>query len=723
MFMQSPLTGFRAAARRAAGSLRSAHPAAFRTDIEGLRAVAVLLVVLGHAGYATFGGGYVGVDVFFVISGFVITGALLREVRATGTVSIRRFYARRALRLIPAAVPVVLAVLVATWLVQPLRAARTALDALSTAAYAINLRLPYVGTDYFDHGDPPSPLQHFWSLAVEEQFYLLWPVLLLGLVGLYRRRGGTGVPVRRLAAIVGWLATASFALGVFATEALPHWAYFSSPTRAWELGVGVLLAVGAEWLARIPRWAALLLAPAGVAAVLAGAVTYTGATDFPGYAALLPVLGTAAVIAAGTAGRAGPVAWVLSLPPMQYLGRLSYSWYLWHWPFLTFGAVVLGPRLDPDTGLRLVGLALVVAAASHHLLENPVRHLPTLRVAPTRGLALGGALSAFTALAALAATQMIPTAGGRGEQLDAQAAVAAAPSPQGRLTQLLTASNKPTIVPANLTPPLQAAADNLPAPYTDGCQASDKPAWQATHCLYGDLSSSTTVVLLGDSHAGHWFNAMEAIARQRRWRLAVWIRNECTPASVLVYGRTDRRLLHDCSRWRRGALQRIQEMKPRLVVASNTGTYTTAPDGGTDTPDVWLAGWRETLRQLRATGARVTFINTTPHLRDDVLPCLVAHVNDARACQRARRDAVPAVERRQLIANALRHAGVQVIDPLPWVCTATSCPPVVANTLVYRDNNHLTTAYSALLAPVLGRALHAGEKRASRPAPRRTTRS
>ncbi|GGJ82750.1 acyltransferase [Pilimelia anulata] len=720
MFMQSPLTGFRAAAHRPIGPPRSPRPDGFRPDIEGLRAVAVLLVVLGHAGSVTLGGGYVGVDVFFVISGFVITTGLLREVAAGGTVSIRRFYARRALRLIPAAVPVILGVLVATWLLQPLRATRTALDALASATYAINLRLPWVGTDYFNHGDPPSPLQHFWSLAVEEQFYLLWPLLLVGLVTLYRRRGGTGVPTRRLAAIVGWLATASFALGVVLTEAAPHWAYFSSATRAWELAVGVLLALGARRLARLPRRAAAVLGPAGLAAVLAAATLYTDTTDFPGWAALLPVLGTAAVLAAGAGGYRGPVGRALGLAPMQYLGRLSYSWYLWHWPFLTFGAVVLGPKLDPRQGLYLVLLALGVAALSHHLLENPVRHLPALRRAPTRGLAFGGALSVATALAALVATQSIPPPTGRGEQLDARAAVATAPSPQGRLSQLLTASNKPTIVPANLTPPLQAAAENLPAPYTDGCQASERPSHQLTHCVYGDRTSSTTVVLFGDSHAAHWFNAVDAIAKQRRWKLSVWIRNECAPASVLVYGRTDRRLLHDCSRWRRGALQRIRELKPKLVITSNTGTYTTAPDGGADSAEVWLAGWRETLRHLTAAGARVAFINTTPHLRDDVLPCLVAHVNDARACQRVRRDAVPEIGRRTVVAAALRRAGVHVIDPLPWLCTATACPPVVANTLVYRDNNHLTTAYSSLLAPVLSRALPTVEKK--RP-PRRTARA
>ncbi|HEX5742126.1 MAG TPA: acyltransferase family protein [Pilimelia sp.] len=692
------------------------RPAGFRPDIEGLRALAVLLVVLGHAGLTSVAGGYVGVDVFFVISGFVITGALLREARDTGTVAIARFYARRALRLIPAAVPVLLAVLVATWVLEPLRAVRTALDTLASATYVINIRLPYVGTDYFRHGEPPSPVQHFWSLAVEEQFYLLWPLLLVLLLARHRRRGRSGVPGRRIAAVVALVAAASLAASVALTATAASWAYFSLPTRAWELAVGVLLALGGDRLRRLPRPVAAALTPLGLAAVGVAAATFDESTAFPGYAALLPVLGTAAVLAGGGRAPGGPAGWLLGWAPVQYLGRLSYSWYLWHWPLLTFGAVALDAPLTPRQGLALAAVALGVAAASHHLLENPVRHLPALRLAPARGLALGTGLSAATALTALVATQHVPDLGGRGQQLDARSAVASAQSPQSRLSQLLTASGRPAVVPANLTPPLRAAADNLPAPYRDRCQERDEPAWQLTHCVYGDRNATTTVALIGDSHAAHWFDALDAVAKQRRWRLSVWVRNECTPASVLVYGRSQRQMLPDCSRWRAAALERIAAMKPALVVAANTGTYSTAADGGVDGHGVWVQGWRETVRRATATGARMAFINTTPHLRDDVLSCLVNHAADSRACQRDRREAVPNVERRDVVARTLRAAGVHVIDPLPWLCSATACPPVVANTLVYRDNNHLTTAYSALLAPVLGRALARVDLPARRPA-------
>jgi peptidoglycan/LPS O-acetylase OafA/YrhL len=329
-----------------------------RRDIEGLRAVAVLLVVLYHCGVRFLGGGYVGVDVFFVISGYLITGLLLREAAATGRISILGFYARRIRRLLPAALLVTAATVVAAyrWL-PPLRAPQVALDGLFTTLYGLNYRLAGVGIDYLQADAAPSPLQHFWSLAVEEQFYLLWPVLLL-LGWRWKRSVLVGVVV------------VSLGTSLWQTAANPTWAYFGLHTRAWELGAGALVAVLGG---RLPT----VFAPLGVGAIVLAAVLYTDRTAFPGYAALLPVAGTVAVLLAPSR--------LLDAAPLQAVGQLSYSWYLWHWPFLAFGG---RPRLVLAAG------ALGAAALTYALVENPVREL---RIPARRAVAGGLAVTLLAA--------------------------------------------------------------------------------------------------------------------------------------------------------------------------------------------------------------------------------------------------------------------------------------------------------------------------------------
>jgi peptidoglycan/LPS O-acetylase OafA/YrhL len=313
----------------------------FRPDIEGLRAIAVLAVVLFHAGVPGIRGGYVGVDIFFVLSGFLITGLLLREHQRRGSVSLPAFYARRARRILPAATLVLIVTVLATyyWLGY-IRGAVTALDGRWTAAFAANLRFALQGTDYFGHRMAPSPLRHYWSLAVEEQFYLVWPALLLLTATVAR-----GVALRKkLVAVLAVIVIGSFGWSVVETRMDPVWAFFSPLTRAWELGIGALLALGTTWLRRLPDHLGPWLSWAGLLAVLLSLVLLTSRTAFPGYAAALPVLGTALVIIAGTLRPASGAEAVLGRAPLQWLGKASYSWYLTHWPVLIIaGALAMTP--------------------------------------------------------------------------------------------------------------------------------------------------------------------------------------------------------------------------------------------------------------------------------------------------------------------------------------------------------------------------------------------
>ena len=348
----------------------------FRPDIEGMRAVAVGLVLLYHGFNAPFTGGFVGVDVFFVISGFLITNLLLREKERHGHISIARFYARRVRRILPAATLVVLAaVLVAYGRLGFIAGNQIATDAKWTAVFAANIHFGLISTDYLGSQLPPSPLQHMWSLGVEEQFYLLWPVLFLGLVLIVHGRR------HRIALTVALssLISVSFAWSVIETKSNATWAYFSPLTRAWELALGALVAVLATVAARIrPSWLTELLSLCGLAGIVISALVLNSSTAYPGSAVALPVISTALLIATGCANQRTFVGRALALRPLQWIGARSYSLYLWHWPFLTIAAEYLGKKLSVTQSAGLLLCALAATAITYRLIENPIRHARAL---------------------------------------------------------------------------------------------------------------------------------------------------------------------------------------------------------------------------------------------------------------------------------------------------------------------------------------------------------
>ena len=454
----------------------------FRPDIEGLRAVAVLAVVLFHAGVPGVGGGFVGVDVFFVISGFLITGLLWREVSTTGTVRLGRFYGARARRLLPASATVgVIIVIVSAVLLPPLQARTVIDDGIASALYVGNYRFALQGVDYFAANLPPSPFQHYWSLGVEEQFYLVWPALIIGTAWLIRRaRRRTGAhatssetPYLVVLALVG---AVSFAVSLVATHVVPSVAFFSLPTRAWELAAGGLVALTAGQWRRLPARPAAIAGWAGLALILLACTRLGATTPYPGTAALLPVLGTALVIGAGCAAAAQGCGRVLALSPMRAVGRVSYSWYLWHWPVLL---VLAAPLLGQP--LWLAGLAAVVdlrRAGRAHTASH--REPPAIRraLAPVgcrqsrarrcrhRGSGRCGRGAAY-----------VPNPVGRGPAAPTLT-VTAAPVPTGQNIDLydaavqdafaqvqaaVAASADLKAVPSNLDPPLADAAAELAA--------------------------------------------------------------------------------------------------------------------------------------------------------------------------------------------------------------------------------------------------------------------
>jgi peptidoglycan/LPS O-acetylase OafA/YrhL len=668
-----------------------------RLDIQGLRALAVSLVVLSHAGIRHFRGGYIGVDVFFVISGFLITSLLLRELAATGSVSVRKFYSRRALRLLPVSTVVVVATLGGAWLyLSKVRFAEYAHDALSSTFYVVNFRLAISGTDYLNEGVPPSPFQHFWSLAVEEQFYLLWPLLLLLSWRMARRRRGL------LAVPLVVLCLVSFALNVSMTDRSASWAYFGSHTRIWELGVGSLLALFAGRLARMSARLSAPITWIGLAGIVWAALRFDNDTPFPGYYALVPVLGASLVLAGGCSPARLGAGLVLSRRPVTWLGGLSYGWYLWHWPLLVIVPMALDRPATARLGLAICVVALALAWLTLHLVENPVRFHATFRGRPTRALGLGFSLSAGAAVIALVAAAFPPAISTSAPAPALESALASAPDPLSRLTQLLDKSS--TSLPSNLTPALASIKGTESAIYRDGChvnyQSTNTPA-----CVYGDPSSDKVVVLFGDSHAAQWFPAVDRLAREEHWKLVSLTKASCKVAAVttVYHGKP----YSSCDEWRSKALARIVELHPALVIASSSDAGDPAHPSS-DPHQQWTDGFGTTFRTLRNGGARVAEILDTPWPKGDAVDCAALYSRELERCDSDRGKAIQDPTRSAAIREAAKSAGVFVIDPVSWLCApAGNCPVVVGDTFVYRDDSHLDDSYSEAIAPVLGNELTA----------------
>lgn len=382
----------------------------FRPDIQGLRAIAVGLVLLYHAGLTWLPGGYVGVDVFFVISGFLITGMLVRQSLQKGRIDLADFYARRIRRILPAATAVLIFIAIVTLVLLP----RTRWESIGTeivgsALYLVNWVFAD-GTDYLDAGSAASPLQHFWTLAVEEQFYIVWPALLIGMLWLANRGAkrqsdpdAQSARIRRfLQIVVGLVMVPSFIWSIYYTQTHPAPAYFVTTTRLWELAIGAAIAIFLVYLEKIPHRVGYILQGGGLVAILAAGIFFTDATAFPGYAALLPTLGAAGVIIGGMSGRATQgFAVVLNVRPMRWVGDLSYSLYLWHWPLIIFATYIFDGKLPVWIGLLVVVLAIIPSWLSYRYIEQPFRDWQRLKEKSASALRAGASLMVATAACGL----------------------------------------------------------------------------------------------------------------------------------------------------------------------------------------------------------------------------------------------------------------------------------------------------------------------------------
>jgi peptidoglycan/LPS O-acetylase OafA/YrhL len=678
-----------------------------RTDIQGLRAIAVSLVLVYHLAPKALHGGFVGVDVFFVISGFLITSHLLQHAPSTGR-DLATFWSRRIRRLLPASLLVLTSTLVATRLFAPeTQWANTANQTRGATLYVVNWLLARDSVDYLAAENAPSPVQHFWSLSVEEQFYFVWPIAILVLVLLARRRGWQ-VSVAVGAGLTLVVAT-SLWYSVHDTATNPPAAYFVTPTRMWELGTGGLLALstaphvlGRRDQPRRPTPAiSMALCLVGLGAIAYSAVAYSGSTPFPGWEALVPVLGTALVIGAyplptGTAtpGR------VLALPPVQWLGDVSYSVYLWHWPLIVLLPAITGSAIDVwDRAIILVA-TLVLAGLTKRYVEDRFRAPQWGR--PLRKPYVLGVfgMAVVVGLSSLMLLEVHHRDASSQERLKSALAgddpcFGAAALDKG---QKCAAVSYADVLPA----PVDAATDKSDA-YADVSGTSDcwssPPRYPQIRCTRGVAGADTDVALVGNSHAGQWLPSLEALAEKHSWRIDTYLASRCAVADV---AQTFDTAAHSraCRTWGRDTARALVAAHPALVVVANRISVPAVGRTLADSAPAYAHGYETFLRTLQKGGLRVLVLRDTPAPVTSIPDCVAEHGEQYASCDGTREDWLPKEPAQQAV-KAIGDDNVRFADLTDHICEASVCHAVTGGVITYFDGSHLTATYAHTLAPYL----------------------
>lgn len=652
---------------------------AFRSDVQGLRALAVLAVVAAHAVIPGFLGGYVGVDVFFVISGFLITGLLVHDIERAGRVRFLNFYARRARRILPAAAIVLSATALASTVVLGVLQARSELtDTLWAAFFAANIHFILVGTDYFATNLGTSPIQHFWSLAVEEQFYLVWPAVIALIAVVVRSRRRHVVPRVALAVTAALITVVSLYLSIVQTAANPTSAYFSTLDRAWELGLGALCALAAPALSRLPGAVRSVLGWAGLAAITLACVTFTAHTAIPGYKALLPVLGSASILVAGLGRSRFAVGRLLSLRPLRFVGDVSYSLYLWHFPVLILGAAYFGARDTLAVRLGLVAASVVLSGLSYYVVENPMRNLRALAQRTWRGLLLW---PVATGLVVGTAVLAVP---------GSTYAAATTPPPSVPAVQAVAtavaAAQAGLPVPTRTSPSLLDVTNAHVA--LGNCDAYNGAGWHL--CQLGVASGTKSVVLFGNSHGAMWSPAVQYAARQAGWRYYPLVHEACG-FEVMIDRGNHWGPNNICSVWYRQALVDLKRLRPSVLVL---GTYTGDPN--------WAPSETAILKAFAPyVGEEIVLGDTTK------IPNPAGCLLKSGATQGSCLWPVSATRAANttLASQVAARTGAQFVDVTPWFCDTQLCPSLINDIVPFTDGSHLTAPYSTYLGPAMAQAL------------------
>jgi len=645
----------------------------YRGDIEGLRAVAILLVVCAHAGVPWLAGGFVGVDVFFVLSGFLITGLLLQESQATGGIRFSDFYARRLRRLFPALLAMLVLVSCAASVVlapgEQVEQARTA----ATAVFSVsNIRFAVAQLDYFSPGSEGNLFLHTWSLGVEEQFYLVWPVLLWWALGC--RHGQRNITHLKWVMIGVVILSASACLLLTAREQLV--AFYMMPMRAWQFAAGALIWISFRkeggFIASV-RWGAAenagrWLGWLGLIVVAGSAFAFDAHVAYPGWRALLPTCGTTAILISGLLVPFRGVSAVLAWRPLQAVGKVSYAWYLWHWPVLLLGYAITESR-SPWLRAAAVVLSFAFAIASYWLVERPLRH--NVQWLKHRRLALTGAIFVMAA-AALLAMHWGTSAWlkSRGPEFQRYA----------------------------------SAHSDAPAIYGMGCDDwyhSDR----IVMCTFGPADAAHTAVLMGDSIAGQWTPAFASIFQKRDWRFIVLTKSSCSMVDAPFFYERIGREYTECTSWRAKAVRQVASLKPDIVVLGSASTY-----GFTQAQ--WMDGTDSVLSVLSKAATQIYVLRGTPHLPFDGPGCLAVHhgrpewLASTQTCGAPVMDEHGELVFKWLTRTSGHFTNVRMLDMNDVVCPQGHCVAERNGTIVFRDSQHLTASYAQSIAPRLAERMN-----------------
>lgn len=656
----------------------------FRTDIQGLRAIAVGLVVIFHMFPLLMPGGYVGVDVFFVISGYLISGLLIRAAERDGGIDFKDFYIRRARRLLPAACVVLTATGLACLLILP----RTLLqgvgrEILASAFYFENFYLYFQGRDYLTADTAASPFQHYWSLSIEEQFYIVWPIVIA--IGIWASKR-LKINMRYLLLIM--LSITALVSLYFSAVISPKnpGAYFLTSTRVWELALGGMLALGQPFV-RLTQRLTLPLRWIGLAAILFAGITFTKNTVFPGTAALIPTLGAIALLLPRTAHSMDPGVF-LSFRPMTYLGDISYSLYLWHWPILVLGAYLIGDKWSPWESGVAFSIMIATSHLSKYYIEDKFRHLGDLPRSGQRTLGLS--VLFLTGSTAVAAILIFPSSQissetvlvDRGDYLGAYA----------------LSPNAATLPLREFTPAVSWAVSDNPDIYSDNCQLSRESS-EPKPCIYGNADAPITIALVGDSHAAQYLPALQAFATKFDVRIITQTKSDCPFLNAMTLSQTGPYTA--CANWNAAVMEDILTLKPNVVVTAKfSSTFLVNIPKGSKNDEAVADALAQHWTQLGRAGIPVVAIANTPVFPTSVPDCISTPGKTVDDCSLDRNTALSKFD--HIHAAGQLYPQAIIADMNDYICEVDSCPAVVGNVLVYRDAHHLTATYASTLDTALG---------------------
>ena len=603
-------------------------------EIQGLRALAATLVLIFHAKFIS--GGFIGVDIFYVISGFLITGLLLKELNVTGRISLKAFYLRRSKRLLPASFLVLIVTALFAWLVlPPISRGSIGRDLIATTLYISNYLFAWWENDYQNLNSTPSPFIHYWSLAVEEQFYIFWPLFIIGLAKLKSARKF----------LIGFslVTVITFAIGVWLTIVAPIWAFYSLPTRAWELSVGALIAL-LPALRRQSRFLAIL----GVIALGVSALWFNESTAFPGTYALLPVLGTAALLSSIGAWP-NPLKWLATNRVSVWLGKISYPLYLWHWPVLVLPIALFMRDLNLSERIAALLVTVVLADLTTRFVEEPLR---VKNFAPRRIV--------ISTVVAMAAALLI----GFGIA-------------KTTTSSILVDGKQVTL----------ASIESRPTPYDDGCHLNYNQSVSPL-CEFGKLDSNRTVVLYGDSHAAQWFPALQKLAVEKGFKLITLTKSAC-PSIDVVRKNEGAFKMSNCTAWRESAIERIAAAKPDLIVLASFEHFA-PPSDPRNVKQWWAEGSESTYKTLQPLTPKIVYLLDTPLPKRNIPDCLATTSADKCLADST--------------LGLAQTANFEIIDPAEWLCEE-QCKAIVRGNVAYRDASHISVATSLELSDSLWQAL------------------